>query len=225
MIKKWDEWLFESESQKLSFYDFQLESLDYYMTIPSVVSAGLHDLFDDPEHRFEDLEDIDSYEDCEESYLKTYKMIAKEMKTVPRNLYVAFFKWPTYYEHGYMLIPSPDNDKKSPKFDKDRMVFWKFIIDETLTREVDCPLLNSFTLHKPNINTQLYFTQCGFPGYGIDPFTIIAKKETFQLLEMLSYLDLDRAKELLNGEFKKNIDVKKFIEKNKFQKAARTFGL
>jgi hypothetical protein len=211
MISNWENWLLESTSSASAsahLYNTKLHSLSSLMKIPDFIKTGLEiEMIDSTST----LVDID-IEKRTEIFLQDCRLISRELKTPTKDLYVLFFDWPFKYgvkmtfSRDPLIVNSRKIEMKGNHYD-----FWYDIIGDGPilnypTRDIEGVRKNSDYV-KLNINPQLHFVIYELTGTGVDEKVLIMKKDTIEILQLLSNFPIDKAKELISTKFKKPVDI------------------
>lgn len=230
MISNWKNWLLENEatSKALKLYDIKLYSLSDLMKIPDFIKDGLEEEVLDTKSS-ETLPDYD-YEERSEIFLRDCKLIAADLKSRPKDLYVVFFGWP--HEHGFKMTIDEGPLRTNPaeiKIDGNRYEFWYDVIGDTYkpnypNREIDGVRKNCDYV-KLNSNPQLHFVIYDLTSTWVDERVLIMKKETVELLEALSDIPLDKVKEMISSVLKKPIDIESFKNEHRGRIMGSKFNL
>jgi hypothetical protein len=230
MISNWKNWLLENEAttKAVKLYDLKLYSLSELMKIPDFIKTGLEDEVLDTKNS-ESFTDYD-YEERRSFFLRDCKLIAADLKSRPKDLYVVFFGWP--HEHGFKMTldegPLRSNSSQI-KIEGNRYEFWYDIVGETYkpnypNREINGVRKNCDYV-KLNINPQLHFVIYDLVSTWVDERVLIMKKETVELLEALSDVPVDKAKEMISTTLKKPVDIENFRKEHRGRIMGGKYGL
>lgn len=227
MIKKWEDWLFESQGSKFSCYGINLESLKDILqskkTVKGIESYIKNSKTDDEQDEPIDEEDIEMYK---ERFATDLKIIAKELNSTLNGIFVLNLEW-----DGDDMFTLPENSK----FNSDNDAWLKMINDvhkSTINfgkskypiREVKSAW-SIIELVKPNKNVQTHFMLVHFPWTTTIDYVMIAKKETFEIMEILSSVNIEKAETTMSTDLINPVNLKKLKDSLKTATAVKKYGL
>jgi hypothetical protein len=227
MIKNWNDWLNESVDSTLKCYGFNLVSLGNLLKSPVMNEKILKALTETRDSGDGDISE-DDIEDYKETITKDFKKVAASLGSTINKTYILNFH--RDFSDDYFLPQSEDG--VIHKRDKDIANFWFDIFSSVSrmfpnqkgpfsSRSTETSWLNS-DLIKPNKNPQTHVVHAHFPWFEPDEHSIIATKETFEILEIVSAIGSERStaylKSLPVGTKPKKLrdELKSLITVNKY---------
>lgn len=226
MIKNWNDWLFESQGSKFSCYGINLESLKNLLqskeTVKNIESYIKNSKDDDEQDEPIDEEDIEMYK---ERFANDLKLIAKEFNSTLNGIFVLNLEW-----DGSNTFTIPENTK----FDSNNDVWLKMINEvhkssisiekgKFSTRELKT--WSNAELVKPNKNTQTHFMLVHFPWTTTIDYAMVAKKETFEIVEILSSVNIEKAETVMSTDLVNPVSPKKLKDSLRTATAVKRYGL
>jgi len=227
MIKNWEDWLFEAQGAKFSCYGINLESLKSILqskeTVKNIESYIKNSKDDDEQDEPIDEEDIEMYK---ERFVKDLKLIAKELNSTLNGIFVLNLEWDG--DDEFML---PENSNLNSNNDA-----WLKMINDVHKSTINFgkskyPIRelktawSIITLVKPNKNPQTHFMLVHFPWTTTVDYAMIAKKETFEIIQILSSVNIEKAEKAMSTDLINPMSPKKLKDNLKTATAAKRYGL
>ena len=226
MIKNWEDWLFEAQGTIFSCYGINLESLKNLLqskeTVKNIESYIKNSKDDDEQDELIDEEDIEMYK---ERFANDLKLIAKEFNSTLNGIFVLNLEW-----DGSDTFTIPENSNLNSNEDA-----WLKMINEVhkssisiekgkfSTRELKT--WSNVELVKPNKNIQTHFMLVHFPWTTTIDYAMVAKKETFEIMEILSSVNIEKAETVMSTVLVNPISPKKLKDSLKTATAVKRYGL